>query len=299
MLESKGFITFLMVLSITMLFSIIYPAEAVSRENNLKFVQAESYRRVFPESVSPKPDTIQSRDAREEMEAEAQKEKAVSEAEPKESVPKGKPALITGEPSKIQYQISVNDRLYIGVWRVPDLSIEVIVGPDGKISFPLIGDIDAAGKTLSELDAEITEKLKEYVNNPQVSVVVREFAGDRVTVLGEVADPGIYKFSGRTRLMDIIALANGFTDEAKTASIVIVREPSEPVKDADLIVVNMKEILKGDLKYNIEIQPYDIIYVSRTFISNVKEFYDNWLTPVLNTMIDYETYKSVRRGRHR
>ncbi len=268
--------------------------------------QEKPYRRIFPESVSPKPEGVQVRESREEMKAEVAKEKQLLEAEKEkpislevEPAAEEEPPVVGREPTKIYYKIAVNDRLYVAVWRVPELSLEFVVGPDGYISFPLIGDIQAAGKTLSELDAEITGKLKEYVEAPQVSVMIREFAGDQVTVIGEVRSPGIYKFVGRTKILNVIALAGGFTDRARSASIVIVREPEDPQKDVSLIVANIKSILKGNIKNNVDVKPYDIVYVSRTFVSNVKEFYDNWIVPVIDKVIDYETYKSIRRSRHR
>lgn len=267
---------------------------------NISKAQEKPYRRIFPETVSPKPDEVQVRESREEMKAEVAKEKQLLEAEQKELMPEiEKPPVVGREPTKIYYKIAINDKLYIAVWRVPELSLEFAVGPDGYISYPLIGDIRAAGKTLSELDAEITEKLKEYVEDPQVSVMIREFAGDQVTVLGEVRTPGIYKFVGKARIIDIIARAGGFTDRARSASIVIVREPEDPQKDESLIIVRIKSILKGNTKNNIEVKPFDIVYVSRTFVSNVKEFYDNWIVPAVDKVIDYETYKNIRRSRHR
>lgn len=259
------------------------------------------YKRIYvnPEDVSSKPDVIKDREYKEKVEkteAELRKQKEPSEIPRKKLKPaKGKAAITGSKPSKILYQVSVNDKLYISVWRVPDLSLELIVGPDGKISFPLIGDIQAAGRTLAELDLEITERLKDYVENPQVSVIVREFAGDKVIIIGEVKVPGIYKFVGVTSVMDVIALAGGFTDRARLASIVIVREPEEPSESKNFIVADIKTILKGDISKNIEVEPNDIIYVSRTFVSNVKEFYDNWITPPLRTAIDYETLYNLKR----
>jgi protein involved in polysaccharide export with SLBB domain len=275
----------------------IYTCNAETARETLRFAQIEykSYKRIFPGSISPKPDEIQVRDSREEMKADAKRESELLQAEKK--VSEGRPTRVVGDPTKIYYKISVDDRLFIAVWRVPDLSLEHIVGPDGYISFPLIGDMQAADRTLSELDDEITEKLKKYIHDPQVSVVVRAFAGDQVTIIGEVKNPGIYKFTGKTRIMNILALANGFTDRAKIVSVVIVREPKYPEEKVKLIVVNAKRILKGGLKDNINVEANDIIYVSRTFVSNVKEFYDKWIVPSIDTALDYESYKTIRRGR--
>lgn len=316
MSKLKSLISLILILSFIGLISGV--SEAKTQLDNLRLAQ-RSYRRVFPESVSPKPASIQERDSREEMKREYKEEKQKQqeellelEAAPKEEVPpeegeeeegeeeKKEPKLVDKKPAQIYYKISINDRLYISVWRVPDLSLEFIVGPDGYISFPLIGDIYAYGKTLAELDTEVTKKLKEYVIDPQVSVMVREFAGDKVTVIGEVTSPGIYKFVRRANLMDIIALAHGFTDRAKIVSVVIIREPSNPREDPELIVVNAKNILKGKLR-RIEVKPNDIVYVSRTFVSNFKEFFDDWIVPIIGTatdlVLDYETFMALRRAR--
>ncbi|MFH1622830.1 MAG: polysaccharide biosynthesis/export family protein [Candidatus Omnitrophota bacterium] len=258
------------------------------------------YQKTSPLNVSPKPDIIQDREFREERSVDSsQPSESAPETElsPTETSIREKP-LVASKPTKIYYQIAVNDKLFISVWRVPDLSLEFIVGPDGKISFPLIGDIDAAGRTLAELDIEITEKLKEYVVNPQVSVMVREFAGDKLTIIGEVRNPGIYKFVGSTNIMSVIALAGGFTDRAKSSQIIIVREPQDSSGEPQFIVADIKEILKGNLSKNISVLPNDIVYVSRTMVSNFKEFWDGWIAPIMGEAIDYETYKSIRRDRH-
>jgi len=298
MLSFKSYKKLVIALSLIWLLSTPKLFAAETQSENLKLAQGD-YKRVSPLDISTKPDIIQDREAREQREEAGKKLQKASESTEKEITPTKKepPVLVGNKPSQIYYRVSVNDKLFISVWRVPDLSLEFIVGPDGKISFPLIGDIEAAGRTLAEIDAEITGKLKEYVNDPQVSVMVREFAGDRLTVMGEVRTPGIYKFVGRTNIISVIALAGGFTDRAKSASIVIVREPENPGDDDKFIVVDMKSILKGDLSKNIEVRPNDIIYVSRTFVSNLKEFYDNWITPPLRTAIDYETWKTLRRTR--
>src|SRR3989339_869336 len=86
----------------------------------------------------------------------------------------------------VDYQVIVGDTIEIFVWQHTDLTRDIIVRPDGKLSFPLIGDIEAQGRTLTEIDDEVTKKLAEYVVAPQVSVTVKNFAGEKVIVLGEV-----------------------------------------------------------------------------------------------------------------
>lgn len=292
MKKYKNFLIRVIILSSTFLSTYVCLAEI--QDEDLQLAQS-GYDKVYPLEVSPTPDIIEDREW-----LKQQREGTKVKEEPEE---KGKPTpsatLVGRKPSQIFYKISINDKLYISVWRVPDLSLEVIVGPDGKISFPLLGDIDAVDKTLAELDSEITEKLKEYVENPQVSVMVREFAGNKVVVLGEIPGPGIYKFVGRTSIIQIIAQAGGFTSRAKSAQIVIIREPEDPVKEKSLIVADIKGILKGNLKKNIEVMPDDIIYVSRTAVANFKELYDNWIVPFVGTATSIESWRSIKQSRQK
>jgi polysaccharide export outer membrane protein len=299
--NNKLFVKFLGIVAFMFLAFSVCVCEANDRDyiddklNLMRLV----YQRIQPLSVSPKPEIIQDQEYREDRsEKSTQSSSGDQEKEMKPvSVPVTVKPIVGSKPTKIYYKIAVNDKLFISVWRVPDLSLEFIVGPDGKISFPLVGDVQAAERTLAELDAEITDKLKEFVVDPQVSVMVREFAGDKLTVIGEVRTPGIYKFVGTTNIMNIIALAGGFTDRARSSQILIVREPEYPDQETNLITADIKDILKGDVSKNIEVKPNDIIYVSRTVISNVKEFYDSWITPLIGTAIDYESYKSIRKTR--
>lgn len=284
MAKYKSFISFMLILTFAWMICGVYVCEA-----------QRTYRTTIPRVTSPKPSVVRDRESRAKRQEIVSGGEQTQEAAEAEEILTGPPGvLVSSEPTKIYYQIAVNDVLYIAVWRVRDLSLEFIVGPDGRLSFPLIGDIYAAGRTLAELDDEITEKLKEYVNDPQVSVMVKDFAGERVTVIGEVKAPGIYKFIGKTSIIDVIAIANGFTDKARVVGVAIVREPRDLQKDPEVIFVNAKKILKGELR-NIHVRPNDIVYVSRTFVSNLKEFYDNWLSPLLGTAIDYETYLVLRR----
>lgn len=104
--------------------------------------------------------------------------------------------------------------LHISVWENPDLEQDVIVRPDGKISFPLIDEVQAEGLTISELDKVMTEKLKEYIRYPDVSISLKKMAGERIIVLGEVKSPGVYTLSGRKTVLEAVALAGGFTKDA-------------------------------------------------------------------------------------
>lgn len=128
------------------------------------------------------------------------------------------------EPKESAYQIGREDVLDVSVWRDPDLSRTVPVRPDGKISLPLLGDVEAEGKTPHELAQALTEALHPYVQEPRVSVIVREVNSTRVYVTGEVAQPGAYALRGRMSLVQLIALAGGFSDFADRDAIRIIRQ---------------------------------------------------------------------------
>jgi len=121
------------------------------------------------------------------------------------------------------YFINSGDVLDISVWQVEDLQGSFIVRPDGKLSFPLIGDVDAGGKTIADLAATMTQKLKTYIKSPQVSVMVKSFGGKKVIVLGEVTNRGIIRFTEPIRIMEVLALSGGYLESAGLGNVLVIR----------------------------------------------------------------------------
>lgn len=180
----------------------------------------------------------------------------------------------TEQAEEREYYIDTGDILDVSVWQIPELSrSEVIVRPDGKISFPLIGDIRIEGLTLTQLDDIITEKLKVYVKNPEVSIMIRRFGeqANKVVILGEVLAPGVYRFSGPPTITEVVASAGGYTKYAVLNSIMVVRGA---LGDKPGITrVNLAQIIKrGKISENIMLKPNDIVYVPRSFIGKVNVF---------------------------
>lgn len=140
-------------------------------------------------------------------------------------------------PADEPYRIGREDVLDVSVWRDADLSRTVPVRPDGFISLPMVGEVKAEGKTPKELEAELKEALKSYVQEPKVTVIVREVNAPRVFVTGEVTRPGSYPMRGRVTVLQAIALAGGFTDFANYGSIMVIRRNGKglPVNYADLV----------------------------------------------------------------
>lgn len=130
----------------------------------------------------------------------------------------------SAQASTFTYRLGAGDVLDIAVFGVPDLSRTVRVNSDGQISLPLVGTLAAAGHTVPELQDTIASKLKDgFLQNPQVTVFVKEFVSQQVTLNGSVAKPGIYPLTGRTSLLQALALAGGLSDLANPEGVVVFR----------------------------------------------------------------------------
>lgn len=160
------------------------------------------------------------------------------------------------------YLIGVDDVLAISVWQEPDLTRSLPVRSDGKISLPLVGEIQAAGETPLQLQRNITEGLKSYMTAPTVTVIVQEINSKKFNILGQVAKPGSYSLSLASTVMDAIALAGGFRDFAKKKDISILR-PSANKNNSDArFHFNYKDFIKGkNPAQNIRLEPNDTIIV--------------------------------------
>jgi polysaccharide export outer membrane protein len=156
------------------------------------------------------------------------------------------------------YRIGTEDVLDISVWKAPELSRTVPVRPDGKVSLPLINDIQAAGLTPSALREELAKRLSEYVPSPEVAVIVREVHSAKVSVIGSVRNPGRYELKSAATVLELIALAQGFTDFANRDRIVVLRQKGG---SQTRIPFNYRKIADGSEQDNFFVQPGDIIVV--------------------------------------
>jgi len=159
-----------------------------------------------------------------------------------------------------QYKIGSGDILDITTWKELDFSKEeVLVRIDGKISFPLLDDVQAAERTTLELKKDIQTKLKGFLSNPVVTVTVRSPASKRIYILGEVVNTGEYPLVKNLTVLQAFALAGGFTEWASKKEIILFRK--EDGKDKT-IRINYKNILKGkDFSQNVQLQADDTIIV--------------------------------------
>ncbi len=158
-----------------------------------------------------------------------------------------------------QYVIGSEDVLHIHVWKEEHLSRTVPVRIDGKISLPLVDEVQAAGLTPLQLKESLMKKLKEFVDIPNVSVMVMEANSFKVYISGQVKSPGVYRLRSETTLLQMIPLAGGFTDWANQKKILIIRKEEGKEKR---ITVNYKKLVKGeDKSSNIILKAGDTIIV--------------------------------------
>ena len=157
------------------------------------------------------------------------------------------------------YVIGAQDVLDISVWKEPDLTRTVPVRPDGKISLPLLNDVQAGGLTPTQLATQITERLKKYVTDPQVTVIVTAINSQRIYVLGEVSRAGAYVLLPGMTVLQALSSAGGFTQFAKVKNIYVLREENgKQVKYS----FNYKAFINGkNPKQNIAVKTGDTIVV--------------------------------------
>lgn len=161
---------------------------------------------------------------------------------------------------KDKYVIGNDDVLAINVWKEPEISRSVPVRPDGKISLPLIGDVQAAGLTPAQLQADLEKKFTSFISAPDVSVIVQEVKSQKINILGEVNRPGSYPLSTPMRVLDAIALSGGFRDFAKSKDVYVLRTAADGKRER--LPFNYKQVIKGrNQQQNVELKPGDTIVV--------------------------------------
>jgi len=164
-----------------------------------------------------------------------------------------------------EYTLAPGDVLSIEVWGREEFKPKdganagIMIRPDGKINFPLIGEVQAEGSSVSALTATITQGLSEYLRQPRVSVNILKFHTTRVYVLGEITKPGLYEIEKQHNLLDAISIAEGYTKDAAKKKVFIIRkgQTDKPVR------VNLYALLnKGDMSQNYVLGDGDVVYLT-------------------------------------
>lgn len=164
------------------------------------------------------------------------------------------------------YIIGPGDALNVFVYRVPEFSVEVPVRPDGRISTPLVPDVLALGKTPTQLAAEIEQKLKKFVTDPRVTVMVTNFKGplnDEIKVIGEVAQPLAVPYQAEMSVLDVMIMSKGLTRFAAGNRAFILRRSPDGSKTYGL---RLDDLMKdGDVSQNVALQPGDTVFVPQAW----------------------------------
>ena len=161
------------------------------------------------------------------------------------------------------YLIGPGDRLNVFVWGNADLSTEVSVRPDGRISTPLVEDVMASGRTPVQLAREMEKQLAQFIKNPVVTVMVQEFVGalsQQIRIVGEAAQPQSIPYRENLTLLDVMIAVGGLTEFASGNKASIVRNAND--KETQQIRVRLEDLVKyGDISANVEMRPGDILII--------------------------------------
>jgi polysaccharide biosynthesis/export protein len=181
-------------------------------------------------------------------------------AAPKPQAANSTPTIPAGITPPPDYVIGAQDILTVIVWREKEMSGDVSVRPDGKISLPLMNEIHAAGLTPEQLRADLTKAAGRFIEDPTVTVVIKEIHSRKVYITGMIGRPGPYPLTGPTTVLQLLAMAGGVQEYADSKNIVIMRTDAkgQPV----ILKFNYKDVVAGkNLKQNVELRPGDTIVV--------------------------------------
>lgn len=185
---------------------------------------------------------------------------------PSANLPPAPGTLETSTTSATDYRIGPLDTVQVFVWNAPEFSVTVPVRPDGKISTPLIQDLQAAGKTPSELAEDIERHLVTYMRDPVVTVIVSNFSGpfsQQVRVVGEATQPRAIPYRDDMTVLDVMIEVGGLTDFAAGNRAVIVRRAGEQQQTYN---VRLDDLLKdGDISANVPVMPGDVIIIPQSW----------------------------------
>ena len=186
------------------------------------------------------------------------------------------------QPRVSEFILDVGDSLDISIYRNDDLKTSTKINPTGKIMFPLIGEVQASGRSLSALRDELTERFSKYLVDPQISISVSAMQSQKVLVLGEVKNPGVYTFDADLTIMDAVGKAGGWTTDARKSDVLVLRNVSGKVttQTMDLDAA----LMYGNLSDNKVLQRNDIVFIPTKKIADMARFMSyisNILSPIV------------------
>lgn len=224
----------------------------------------------------------------------AKKIDAKDETAPKEEVVKAEGVRIS------EFILDVGDSMDIAVYRHDDLKKSIKINSSGRIMYPLIGDVKAAGRGVFEIRDEIQQRLSRYVVNPQVTINITSIQSQKVIVLGEVNAPGVFTIDTNMSVTEAISKAGGMKDDAKLSNVVLIRRENGK---AEISTLDLKKALSGDFSQDRIIRNGDIVYMPSVLIADISWFFGHIaqiLSPIVNIesgIVLWPQVKSVLSGK--
>lgn len=184
---------------------------------------------------------------------------------------------IAQRSSAAEYTIQPGDELDIRFYYNPELNTSVVVRPDGKISLPLAPEVQAAGVPVSALSRNLQNQFSNELRRPELTVIVRSFNSQRVFVGGEVTSPGVIQAIGPLTVLQSVTQAGGFRETARVNEVLVIRR--DPTNANPIVIpVNISTVIDGsDTQQDIQLLPYDVVYVPKSPIANVNKFIDQYI----------------------
>jgi polysaccharide export outer membrane protein len=174
------------------------------------------------------------------------------------------PTQVPGSPPNApppKYVLGTGDVIDVIVVGHTDLTQTYTVGPDGSISAPLIGRVPAAGRTVDELTADLVRLYKQYLRNPSITVRLKEFRAARIAVMGQVKAPGTFPYKEGDRVLDAVVMAGGQAERGDLGRVVVLRNKGNP-QNPQVIKLDLRKAMQGDMNQNPILQDRDIVYVA-------------------------------------
>lgn len=181
---------------------------------------------------------------------------------------------------KTEYTIGVGDEIEVKLPFNAEFSDRVTVGPDGRFTLPLIGEVRAEGRTVPDLTAELDRRFSQDLRSPRVQVAIRNYVSSRFFVGGEVTKPGVYPLQGRIGLIEaiIVANGNGSPDTARMSQVVLIRRSrdGQPM----MRTVDLTNLIRGS-ENDVPLQPSDVVFVPKSTIAELNQFMDQFVTRMI------------------
>lgn len=197
-------------------------------------------------------------------------------------------------PGPEAFQLGPGDRISIRVWRQDDLTMDVVVAPDGTITYPLVGRVQVAGLTYTQLTEALTASVATYYANPQVTVNILEVHAAKVFVVGEVTNPAVLQLGAPMTIVEALTMAGGINQYARTSNVLLVRGGLE---DPELYTVDVAAVLnKGALDQNVYLKSGDIVVVPTKTITNAARFFRDVQTVLAPFVAGSAIYRNALGG---